>query len=436
MSLLLRLLKSVLVLVALISGAIVVSVLLIIEDEPTVRLRDAPTPEHVLMARRFMQSVRAAANAEDGRPQTLAASEAELDSVVRLGTRLVPGFRGELEVGVETVQVRAAVPVPWPGGARWLNLMATVPEFENGIDLEDVAVGPLSVPPGIALELGRIGGSAIFGADLVDAAMGAASHMRIAGNTVTFDLAIAGIGENGIMRGVFGALRGQAMPPQDLIDGYYVRLREAMDAGDLPDTGSFLPYIVFTLEAALDGSREQGASDAYTAAMFALTSICGAQDFGLVVGGLGIDAARAARNWQTECADLRLNGRIDSRRHFITAATLKAVSNRNVATNVGEFKELFDTLKSGGFDFTDLAANNSGIRLSDRFMTAPVEEWPALIARIDTENDVIVPFDDIPQILSQEDFTAKFGSVESADYAAMLAHIEAQIDDLRLHAPR
>ena len=61
-----------------------------------------------------------------------------------------------------------------------------------------------------------------------------------------------------------------------------------------------------------------------------------------------------------------MRDRHDSRLHFITAAALKAASNRGFAVGVGEFKELYDSLSGdNGFDFTDLAANNSGIRLSD-----------------------------------------------------------------------
>ena len=62
---------------------------------------------------------------------------------------------------------------------------------------------------------------------------------------MTVDLNIDDVGKNGIMRGVFGALRGNSMPPDGLTDAYYIRIREAMDRGDLPSRGSYLPYIVF-----------------------------------------------------------------------------------------------------------------------------------------------------------------------------------------------
>lgn len=154
----------------------------------------------------------------------------------------------------------------------------------------------------------------------------------------------------------------------------------------------------------------------------------------LVVGSLGVVASDIPRHWQTECSDLTLNDRIDSRRHFTTAAAIQAASNRNVSVSVGEFKELNESLY-GGFDFTDMAANNSGIRMADLFMATPVEDWSRLIARIASDKDVIIAYDDIPQILTQEAFSAQFGELDSDRYLAMLDRIETRIDDLALHAP-
>ena len=103
--------------------------------------------------------------------------------------------------------------------------------------------------------------------------------------------------------------------------------------------------------------------------------------------------------------------------------------------SIGEFKELYDTVKSGGFDFTDFAANNSGIRMSNRMMSAPSADWPGLMARLRTEEGVIVAFEDIPQIMSEDAFEQTFGDVDSPQYHAMITSIEAKIDALALHRP-
>ena len=431
-----KLVKSLVVVVAVLAAAVLVLAVVVIEDAPSVPPQDAPTAEDVAKAKRFVKDVKSAARAGSGSAGPLVVAEDELSSVARVGARLVPGFRGEVAVEPWGVEMHASVPVPLPGSPRWLNLAVTVPRFETRLALGQVTLGPLSIPPGLALEVGRIGANVILGNGLGDTAVTAASRMAVTGDTVTVALEIDEVGKNGILRGVFGALRGNSMPPEDLSDAYYVRIREAMDRGDLPIRGSYLPYIVFTLNAAEEGARIRGEtpSDAFTAAFFALTRICSTSDFTLVVGSLGMSASDISRDWRTECSRLTLNDRIDSRLHFTTAAAIQAASNRNVSVSVGELKELNDSL-SRGFDFTDIAANNSGIRMANLFMATPVGEWPRLIARIRAEEDVIVPYDDIPQILSRKAFSAQFGEIDSDRYRAMLDLIETRIDALALHAP-
>ncbi len=429
-----KIVKSLLVLVALLAGAVLVLALIVVENEPAVQAQGAPTPEDVVTARGVVGDVKAAASTDSDMLQPLIVNQADLSSVVRLGVRLIPGFRGAVVVEPWGVEMRASIPVPVPGASRWVNLAVSVPQFENRVTLGRVALGPVSIPPGLALNLGRIGANLILGNGLGDTAVEAASGMRIAGDTVTVDLQIDEVGENGILGGIFGTLRGDKMPAPDLVDAYHVRIREAMDRGDLPDRGSYLPYLAFTLEAAREGAPTEGRSDAFTAAIFALTRICGAQDFSLVVGDMAKGGAGSERDWTTNCTRLTLNDRIDSRLHFTTAAAIQAASNRNVSISIGEFKELYDTQRNG-FDFTDMAANNSGIRLADLFMATPVEEWSRLIARIEAEEDVIISYEGIPQILSRAEFTAEFGEVDSDRYDEMLDRIERRIDALALHAP-
>jgi len=283
------------------------------------------------------------------------------------------------------------------------------------------------------LGAGRVLANVIVGDSFGDRVLSAATSMQITDDTLAFDLTMDEMGSNGVMRGIFGTLRGADMPEAAEIDRYYVLIRTAMDEGRLPQTGSYLPYLQYTLEAAHEGSRTEGVQNAYTSAIFALTIICGAQDFTLIVGGLVGDGSGRNADWQTECSALTLNGRIDSRRHFTTAAAIQAASNRGFAVSVGEFKELYDVVKSGGFDFTDIAANSSGIKMSNTLMSTPIEDWPMALERITTENDVIVSFDEIPSIMSSDDFLSIYKDIESPEYSALLGRIEARIDDLALN---
>ncbi len=425
--------KAIYRLAALLIVTLGILALLLLELNPSVDDIAAPTSSDVVEARAFFQAVNGSSQAGQLTARPVITTEAQLDSVVRLASRFTPGFRGDVTVGQTDVQGQASIPIPYTHESLWLNVSATVPSFDQSLSLSRVKLGKVSLPPDLVLEAARRGANILVGGGFGDRLIGAASSMVVDEHRLIFALNLGGLGNNGIMPVVFRALRGAELPSTKDFDRYYVMIREAMDRGDLPTDGSFLPYIHFTLKAALDSSRGVDGPNAYTAALFALTRACGAEDFALVVGDvLGGDVV-ASRHWATDCSQLTLNGRIDSRRHFTTAAALQAASNRGFSVTVGELKELYDKTKSGGFDFTDLAANNSGIRMSNRFMSSPVHDWPRLLARIEHENDIIISFDDIPQIMSEQKFRTNVGTIESPKYHAMLERIEAKIDELSLH---
>jgi hypothetical protein len=433
-SVMMRLLRRLIYLLLFLLIALVGLVIFSLQDSPNVAAYSPPSAEDVVAARGFVRDVKAALDPAQPADR-VRATEAELNSVIKLGARLIPGFRGAVTVDGQTVMGRMALPVPYIEG-QWINLSATVPAFEAGLDLSDVTLGPLQLPPKVTLGALRLASRHLLGAESGDKILDAAEALQINGTQLTFVMnsdQLGASGSNGMMRALFGALSGGNPPAPEDIGRYYQDLRLAMDRGDLPTEGSYLPYLHFTLNAAQEGAKTDGINKAYTAALFALTLTCGARDFTLVTGGLADAISDVERPWRTECNALTLNGRIDSRRHFTTAAAIQAASNSGVAVSIGEFKELYDSQKAGGFDFTDIAANNSGIRMSNRLMGAPVGDWPALLARLSNEGDVIISYEGIPQILSEAAFKARFGDVEDPRYQAMLAQIEAKIDGLALH---
>ncbi len=406
---------------------------LVIEDQPTLHDVSAPTAHDVTEAREFVRGVRSAITPGVVASEPFVASETQLNSVIKLGARLIPGFRGRLAVNETEVTGSASIPVPYTNETKWVNVNATAPEFDGTFSLSSVELGTISLPPKLTLGIVRVAANLIVGESFGDKVLTAATSMRIKDDMVAFSIAMDEMGSNGVMRGFFGTLRGADMPESHEIDRYYMLIRTAMDRGELPNKGSYLPYLRYTLVAALEGSRTEGVRNAYTSAIFALTMICGARDFTLIVGGLAGNGPATDEDWKTDCGGLTLNGRIDSSRHFTTAAAIQAASNRGFAVSVGEFKELYDTVKSGGFDFTDLAANNSGIRMSNTLMSSPIADWPMALERIQNENDVIVAYDGIPQIMSGTEFLDTYGDVESPEYYAMLGRIEEKIDKLALH---
>ncbi len=406
----------------------------ILEDRPLVLGALPPSPEDVRATRVFVRQVRAATSDAITRDRIVRVDVDDLRSLQRMGGRFLPGFRSQTEIANGDVVIITSLPIPWFSGQKWLNASARIPPFEGVVALADLRVGKLSLPPHFSLQAARVVTNLVLGRSRGDKILNSASRMQLDGDTIQFTMQLDEANRGSVMRGLFGVLRGRNMPTAEEIDQYYVKIRRAIDAGDLPENGSFLSYIRFAFEAVMADKTHTNLANKYTAAIFALTKACGARDFRLVVGPLAGASLDQLGTWQKDCTEITLANRIDSKRHFITAAALRAASNRGVSIPIGEFKELYDTISgAGGFDFTDIAANNSGIRLSDLMMSQNIEQWPDILARMNSEDDLIISFDGIPPLMPEQEFKARYGDVESVKYMEMFNLIERRIDQLALH---
>lgn len=427
--------RRVLIVLILLTGGLVLSIgPLFLQETPSVAASPPPSAEDVAATRDLFRDIRAATQGDTASARIVMTDALQLNSAMRLGARFVKGFRGQVTTTGNVLRGEMSIPLPWWQGERWLNLSGSMPAFDGTLALRDITVGPTRVSPAFALGAARTGANLIFGNRFGDTIVQAVQAMTISGEEIAFRLNLDGMGKNGLMQSAFGTLRGTEMPGPQEIEAYHREIRAAMAAGDLPETGSFLPYLRFALDAAYENSTSETLPNAYTAAIFGLAKACGAKEFALIVGRLAFDVADFSSDWPARCDAVTFNGRVDSRRHFITSAALQAASNRGFSVSVGEFKELYDTISgAGGFDFTDMAANLSGIRLSNVLMTTPRADWPARLARLETENDVIVAFDGIPHLMPDTEFAARYGDIDSPAYREMIARIEAGIDALDLY---
>jgi hypothetical protein len=415
-------------------------VLLLLEPAPRTTGGGPPRPEDVAATRAFVKEVRAEALGETGpdRDGIVVVSEAAANGILRVATRMFPAGHGEVRVRGGRVYAVASLPVPWPGGERWLNLEGIAPGFEGRPRLELLTAGGVSLPPGPVVEVARVAANLVLGQRAGDVLLGAAERLEIEGDEMRFTMALDEDARRGFMRGLFGAMRGDEMPGADEVDAYYLEVRRAIEDGRLPEEGSYLPYLRFVLARVEERSTEETLANEYTAGIFGLAKACGAKDFAMVVGRLVGDSLDGFGEWERDCTEVTFAGRIDTRRHFTTAAAIRAASNRGVSVSIGEFKELYDSVgwDGGGFDFSDIGANQSGIRLSDLVMGGTRADLARTIALMAAETDVLVDVSRLPQIMLRGEFEARYGTIESAEYAAELARIERLIDEVPIHRPR
>lgn len=352
--------------------------------------------------------------------------------VLRLAAWMLPELRADARLSDGALQLRGALPMHLPGGIRWLNIDARVPPFEDGPRLAALRVGGVDLPPDLTLDLARLGANLALGDRGGDRLLGMVRSLRIDDGALAVGFGGAPGGEGGLARRVVAAIPGGTLPDAARVAALHDVVRAAIDAGTLPDTGTFLPHLRFALGQAQAAAAE-GAGASYAAAILALARACGGPEARQIPRSL--TGPVTDEGWQRDCDAVTLAGRADLRQHFLLSAALQALSNRGVAVSLGEFKELLDSRPDGtGFDFTDIAANLAGIRLSDRVMALPPGDWPDLAARIGAESDILPRLTGLPGRMTDAAFRARFGSIDSPAYRALLAEIAARIDALPLHA--
>lgn len=432
-----RVFRAVLWLIALTVIGAAVGFLLLLEDRAIVAEPGPPQPEDVMRTRAVVHQIRRAADPATLEDRRIEIAEADAASILRVAGRLARGLRGAARFESGQVHVAAALPVPLPWGQRWLNAEAVALPFVDRPTFERLTVGGIDLPPGPMIALAREGANLVLGNRAGDIFLQSAERLEIADDRIAISLRLDKSEKSAFASGLFGTLRGSDMPAVERIDAYYFGIREAMEAGTLSGTGSYLPYVTWTLARVLEDSTDATLADEYTAAIFALARICGADAFDLVVGRLG-RSPDEGRDWSASCEETLFAGRIDTRRHFTTAAAIQAASNRGFSVAVGELKELNDSLKttSHGFDFSDIAANNAGIRLSNLVMSGTRDDLRRTLALIEAERDLLPDIAAVPQRMPRAEFEARYRDLESPAYDAEIARIERMIDGVTIHQPR
>jgi hypothetical protein len=291
----------------------------------------------------------------------------------------------------------------------------------------------VALPPESALATARALANLALGERRGDVAFSALRALEIVDGAALLTLDLDDAARRSVMDAVRDAVAAD-LPRPEAINRIHDAILSAVDAGVIPWPSDMAPFLRFALSQALAGDPATPLPERYAAAAFALAKACSPSGYGRLLAPMVGDATGTPPERRGKCSAATLAGRKDSREHFVISAALRAASNRGVSVRIGEYKELDDSLPGGsGFDFSDIAANRAGVRLSDRMMAAAPEEWPALIARIDGESAFAPPLSALPQRLSDAEFARLYGDVESTEYRELIALIDARIDRLALY---
>jgi len=136
-----------------------------------------------------------------------------------------------------------------------------------------------------------------------------------------------------------------------------------------------------------------------------------------------------------ETGEVKLQQRHDWVQHFTTTAALQVAAGSGISNFIGEAKEISDADGPSGFSFTDIAADRTGVRFAEvaTRSEASARRLQARLASAVTEQDFFPLVADLPEGLSEFEFKAVYGDVDTEIYYAMIRRIDRRIEEIELY---
>jgi hypothetical protein len=218
------------------------------------------------------------------------------------------------------------------------------------------------------------------------------------------------------------AITGQDSQPLDpgLLARHYCALAKAQT--DHP-SGDFAVHVrrAFALPQAGAAQTDQNRAALLALAMLAVDES---------IDDLGGEARPAIERCRITSPVLMLGGRDDLSRHWALSAGLAARLGTHMASSMGVWKELLDSLPHGsGFSFVDLAADRSGFRHA-RAASLPEQAGPLADRLARATGTTLVPPRLLagPEGMTQHQWEARYTNSDAAAYQAAIAAIDGQLD--------
>lgn len=368
------------------------------------------TVQDVTLARNVIERVRAAQAA--GSPIRLRLDNRELDALSTLA-----GDTSGLErvtAGVDEGVFRTRASIPF-AAAMWINTEATVTGTHAGFPELRLRIGRVPLPPSTSRWFADLAHWWLGqkGVDL-PAYEQLFRRFDVSRDTVSVELALPRRG------GLVGHMMSAAGAPVDnrLVARIYCDLAEAG-----PDrAGGELEGLVRR------AFRRAGQPEPVAANRAAFVALA-LRVVGERADPLSPSTAAVRAHCPRSPERVTLRDREDLAQHWALSAALTAVLGEQTATNLGEWKELHDSLPAGsGFSFVDLAADRSGLHVARRAMDPETAEATAqALARVSEEDLLPGTLVQAPEGLSDAEFIDRFGGVDAQRYSRAVDWIDRQL---------
>lgn len=381
---------------------------LVLEREPVADRSSAPDAQTVRGANGLYERVRLVQDASGA--EFIDANWQELSAVATLGGRAAGVERIALAPENGQAHLRASLPLPL---GFWLNgHLYTQPDDKRRLRLA-ARLGDLPIPAfmvhagiGLARHVLRFRGVSIQPLD----AMVLQVWTDVQGVQALVDLPSS----TNIVNSIAG-LVSERIDAQRVAE-HYCGLVEAHRAE---------PATEFVEQVHRAFSRGDG-TPVDNRALFVALSLLVAQIDGKALPGSREPLLQRCGVVPTE---FTLQGRADLAKHWAVSAALASAFGTEASLSLGTWKEISDSGEGGsGFSLVDLAADRSGVfsalRGADVATAVTLRDWLRQVSEAD-----LLPVGALAlaEGMTEDEFRARFTDTDSAQFAAMVSRIDAQL---------
>lgn len=319
-----------------------------------------------------------------------------------------------------SARLLASLRPPWFPVIFYFNVTAVLVEGAPIPQFEQVRVGRLEIPSGIANWLAKRALTRLLGADAIETAAGSIKQVRLK----NAQLLIAYEWQSKQR----DAPRPAVIPPQEQERLYAYHQRLALITKSPKAAAVSLSELLVALfELAEVRSQSGGEAVENRAAILALAFYLDGEPLETVLP--------AAKQWpRLGKRTVTLNGRDDAAKHFIVSAALAAGAGGPFSKAVDVSKEIEDSRGGSGFSFVDIAADRAGTRFGEQAVTAAAaKKIRQKISAGITEKEIMPATQDLPESMPRAEFKRRYGSVDALELKKIMAEIERRVAALPLY---
>lgn len=403
-----------------------------LEDEARV---SKPAPADAITvtdAKAFVKRIKIQVESATEGGTVLEVTEQELDQLSQLGTHTFKWLNTDIDIDGTSLIAAMSAQLPENPFGRYLNLGAQIQQSADGIAIDRLTIGPLSVPAGWVLPLGAHLADVLFDEQQASLILEGVNGIDVVGDTVLLSVEPPPDMKAHLKQAVrtLQDLRLPAGEHERVVHYYNLLIDQGALHGDR--TESLSVYLHPLIEEAAIRSARGSAVAENRAALWALMIYFSNGGFEMLVGKL----VSSQRRLVYSPYDVTLAGRRDLMAHFLASAAITLASQQGISIAAGEFKELLDSGEGGsGFSFVDVAADRAGIQFAT-VATADEDSALWLQQQLAADNSEVSFFPDtsgLRENLSDGQFREQYGDVESQRYRQEIERIDQRIARLLVY---